>query len=66
VTNGTPLADGTYFQGHSAAIHVNMKVEGKLQHSIVGEFGILHPTVLKNFDLPFPVSALEFNLELFL
>jgi phenylalanyl-tRNA synthetase beta chain len=58
--------DATYFQGHAASIHVNLKIDGKLQHSIVGEFGILHPTVMKNFDLPYPVSALEFNLEPFL
>jgi phenylalanyl-tRNA synthetase beta chain len=32
----------------------------------IGTFGILHPTVLKNFELPFPTSTLELDLEVFL
>jgi phenylalanyl-tRNA synthetase beta chain len=32
----------------------------------IGIFGILHPTVLKNFELPFPTSTLELDLEVFL
>ena len=40
-------ADPTFFAGHAAAIHV--RVAGK--KSIVGTFGILHPTVLENFEL---------------
>ena len=31
----------------------------------VGHFGILHPKVLANFDITFPVSALEIDVELF-
>ncbi|TLD36629.1 Phenylalanyl-tRNA synthetase class IIc beta subunit archae/euk cytosolic [Venturia nashicola] len=57
------LDDSTYFHGHSAAL--NIQIDGKVQKR-VGEFGVLHPTVLKNFELPFPVSALEINLEVFL
>jgi len=30
---------------------------------VVGEFGIVHPQVLKNFDIPFPVSVLDLNIE---
>lgn len=47
-------ADPTFFAGHSAAIYI--KIGDKAQR--VGTFGIVHPTVLKNFELPFPVSAL--------
>ncbi len=32
----------------------------------IGQFGIIHPEVLTAFDIPFPVSALEINLEPFL
>ncbi|KAJ1969954.1 phenylalanine--tRNA ligase subunit beta, partial [Dimargaris verticillata] len=32
----------------------------------VGTFGIVHPEVLKNFEISYPVSVLEFNLEPFL
>lgn len=31
----------------------------------VGILGILHPTVLANFEIGYPCSALEFDLELF-
>ena len=44
--------DPTFFEGHAASIHVNVKDhEGKLQNHVVGEFGILHPAVLKSFEL---------------
>jgi phenylalanyl-tRNA synthetase beta chain len=41
------LDDPTYFAGHGASIH--LRLEGK--EGAVGQFGILHPSVLKNFDL---------------
>lgn len=52
----------TFFEGHAAKIHV--KVADK--ESVVGVFGILHPTVLEKFELKYPVSALEVNVEVFL
>ena len=32
----------------------------------VGEFGVVHPEVLAAFDVPYPVSALELDLEPFI
>ena len=32
---------------------------------VVGAFGIVHPEVLEAFEVAFPVSALEINLEPF-
>ena len=32
----------------------------------VGHFGVVHPQVLANFDIPYPVSALELNIEPFI
>lgn len=32
---------------------------------VVGSFGVVHPEVLDNFEMAFPVSALELNLEPF-
>jgi phenylalanyl-tRNA synthetase beta chain len=32
----------------------------------IGSFGIVHPEVLGHFDIPFPCSALEINIEPFL
>ena len=54
--------DPTFFQGHAAAIH--LRIGGREQ--VVGVFGILHPTVLEKFELKYPVSTLEFNVEVFL
>ncbi|KAF2125911.1 phenylalanyl-tRNA synthetase beta chain [Dothidotthia symphoricarpi CBS 119687] len=54
--------DPTFLPGHAAAIKLNL---GGKNHTI-GVFGILHPSVLQKFELPYPVSTVEFNLEVFL
>lgn len=51
---------GTYFPGRAAEILLTRP--GKEQVSI-GTFGILHPEVLGNFDIQYPSSALELDLE---
>ncbi|OZJ03624.1 hypothetical protein BZG36_03731 [Bifiguratus adelaidae] len=33
---------------------------------VIGAFGWLHPEVLQSFDIPYPISYMEFNLEPFL
>ncbi|KAH9834265.1 phenylalanyl-tRNA synthetase beta chain [Teratosphaeria destructans] len=55
--------DSTYLAGHAAAIF--LQIAGK-EAARIGTFGILHPTVLKHFELPFPTSTLEINIEPFL
>ncbi|KAK4142508.1 uncharacterized protein C8A04DRAFT_29958 [Dichotomopilus funicola] len=56
------IDEPTFFNGRAAAIWV--RLGGKLQR--IGELGVLHPTVLDKFDLRYPVSTLEINLEVFL
>ncbi|GKU02403.1 phenylalanyl-trna beta subunit [Fusarium langsethiae] len=56
------LDDATFFAGHAASVY--LRLGGKERR--VGEFGILHPSVLEKFDLKYPVSTLEINLEVFL
>ncbi|KAI6957649.1 hypothetical protein KC355_g13065, partial [Hortaea werneckii] len=56
--------DPTYLPGHAAAIY--LKLGGNKDAKKIGQFGILHPTVLKNFELPFPASVLEMDVEVFL
>ncbi|KAI5804341.1 hypothetical protein EDC01DRAFT_611135 [Geopyxis carbonaria] len=58
-----PADDPTYFPGRGASIWIRHK-GGKTEN--VGSFGILHPSVLEKFDIPYPVSTLELNLESFL
>ncbi|WPG98436.1 phenylalanine--trna ligase beta subunit [Acrodontium crateriforme] len=57
------LDESTYLPGHSAAIYLQIAGQKAKQ---IGSFGILHPTVLKHFELPFPTSTLEINAEVFL
>ena len=54
--------NATFFPGHAASVHV--KVGG--QEQVIGVFGIVHPTVLDKFELRYPVSTLELNVEVFL
>jgi phenylalanyl-tRNA synthetase beta chain len=49
------LNEPTFFEGHAAAVY--LRQGGKEQR--VGEFGILHPTVLEKFDLKYVHLALS-------
>jgi phenylalanyl-tRNA synthetase beta chain len=48
----------TYFPGRQAQIFY--------KNQIVGSFGIVHPEVLSHFEIGYPTSMFEFNLEPFL
>uniref|UniRef100_A0A8C4WTR6 Phenylalanine--tRNA ligase beta subunit n=1 Tax=Eptatretus burgeri TaxID=7764 RepID=A0A8C4WTR6_EPTBU len=48
----------TFFPGRCAEVVVG--------NQLVGTIGVLHPDVLAHFDLPFPCSTLEINIEPFL
>lgn len=41
----------------------NAKVERDV---IIGKVGVVHPIVLQKFEIDFPCSALEFDIEVFL
>jgi phenylalanyl-tRNA synthetase beta chain len=51
---------GTYFPGRAASVLLTKP--GQEQVS-VGTFGILHPEVLSNFDIQYPASCMEIDLE---
>jgi phenylalanyl-tRNA synthetase beta chain len=52
-----PGRNPSYIEGRYGEIYLN--------GSIVGEIGEIHPEVLLNFKLEFPVAAMELNLENF-
>ncbi|PKX94713.1 phenylalanine--tRNA ligase subunit beta [Aspergillus novofumigatus IBT 16806] len=56
------LDEPTYFPGHAASIHLRIATKDH----VIGAFGILHPTVLEKYELKYPVSTLEINIEAFL
>ena len=45
----------TFFPGRAAEITYNGQA--------IGSFGVVHPEVLAAFDIPFPTSAVEINLQ---
>jgi phenylalanyl-tRNA synthetase beta chain len=57
------LTDPTYLQGRAANIYYRRP--GSPKDEKIGTLGILHPFVLEKFEIGFPCSALEFNLEPF-
>ncbi|KAL1918841.1 uncharacterized protein VTP21DRAFT_2863 [Calcarisporiella thermophila] len=67
-------ANPTYFPGRSADVLYRRvakamgEVNGPVERSVVkvGSFGTIHPEVLQKFEIGYAVSALEFNLEVFL
>ncbi|KAL8404518.1 hypothetical protein RB594_009391 [Gaeumannomyces avenae] len=56
------VGDAAFFAGRAAAVFLG---SGDKRRRI-GELGVLHPTVLEKFDLRYPVSTLEINLEVLL
>ena len=55
-----PVA-GTYFAGRAAAILLTTPTATDPVQ--IGTFGILHPNVLGNFDIQYPASCVELDLE---
>lgn len=53
--------DSAYFPGRAADIMFR-RGEGEMKK--IGTFGILHPHVLKNFEITNPTSVLELDLEM--
>mmetsp|Transcript_20435 Transcript_20435/g.29945 ORF Transcript_20435/g.29945 Transcript_20435/m.29945 type:complete len:644 (-) Transcript_20435:580-2511(-) len=51
---------GTYFPGRAAM--VTLRKPGVEEEIVLGTFGILHPNVLKNFDVSYPASVMELDL----
>lgn len=69
--------DPAYFPGRAAMIYSrsppitqatlnNVKGTVAFKDTVIGTLGVLHPSVLANFDINYPCSALEFNVEVFL
>lgn len=57
------LSSGSYFPGRAAEI---LLTKPGMERVSVGTFGILHPEVLGNFDIQYPTSSLELDLEVLL
>ena len=53
---------GTYFPGRAAEVLLTSPSTGG-ERVRIGTFGILHPEVLGAFDVGYPASCLEINLE---
>jgi phenylalanyl-tRNA synthetase beta chain len=51
-----PSSSGTYLEGRGAEVSVN--------GSVVGTFGEVHPIVITDFELGYPIVAFELDLEI--
>ena len=49
---------GTYFPGRAADV---LLTTPDSPQKVIGSFGILHPNVLKNFDVQYPASCVEID-----
>jgi phenylalanyl-tRNA synthetase beta chain len=58
--DGGHASAGTYFPGRAAEI---LLTKPGCERVSIGTFGILHPEVLCNFDVQYPSSAVELDLE---
>ncbi|KAI0487680.1 phenylalanyl-tRNA synthetase [Xylaria cf. heliscus] len=56
------ISDSTFFPGRAAGVYLGKGGESRR----IGEIGVLHPEVLEKFEIKYPVSVLELNLEVFL
>jgi len=54
---------GTYFPGRAAEIILISPNQNDGNEVVIGTFGILHPKVLGSFDILYPTSAVELNLD---
>jgi len=54
----TPTSHPSFIEGRAALVEADGKV--------LGQIGEIHPEVLNNFDLEYPVGAFEYSLEPFL
>jgi len=58
-----PSSDPMFFEGRAADILLDVPSEEGLATVHLGHFGILHPEVIGQYKLLYPVSAVEINLE---
>lgn len=60
-----PSADPVYFQGMAADVVLrSTSEEGVVKEQVVGSMGVVHPDVLRNFEITYPCSIMEMNLEM--
>ncbi|CAO1615438.1 unnamed protein product [Parajaminaea phylloscopi] len=49
----------------ATALHLSSSASPSSREITIGKLGVLHPEVLKKFDIDWPTAALEFDLEVF-
>lgn len=54
----------TFFPGRGANVHYRASAGGESQ--VIGAIGVLHPEVMKSFEVPYAASSVEINIQVFL
>jgi phenylalanyl-tRNA synthetase beta chain len=57
-----PSTDPCFFPGMSADIVLQFEEEGKAEQ-VIGSMGVVHPKLLQNFDISYPCSVLEMDVD---
>ena len=57
------FAEKTFFPGRAADLKM---ISETGEETKIGCFGVLHPDVLKNYEIVYPCSILEMEIELFM
>lgn len=58
-----PSSEPCYFPGMSAEIVLRWSDGREVPEQVVGTMGVVHPDVLTNFDVSYPCSILEMDIE---
>jgi phenylalanyl-tRNA synthetase beta chain len=67
-----PATNPSYFPGRGANLILERAPQGwtggsdGVERIVAGSFGVLHPKVLQAFELGYPVSVVEINIEHFI
>lgn len=54
----------TFFPGRGAKVFYRSAPDAEIQQ--IGSLGVLHPEVMKSFEIPYAASSVEINVEVFL
>lgn len=66
IGTGGKAAEPAKSSGIKDAIASILPSKASSRDVVIGSIGILHPSVLKAYDLDYPASSFEFDIEQFL
>ncbi|EPY23080.1 phenylalanyl-tRNA synthetase beta chain [Strigomonas culicis] len=56
-------ADGAFFPGRAVDVVLHVRRGTTVERIVIGQLGVIHPEVLKAYDISFPCSYMELNIQ---